>query len=114
MFKWDQFGMALHLRGCLFHFFYMITLCIYINKAYIQADVESTRPYQIMLIVAIIYPFWYETTQMLKSGICVYLSEMPNYLDLLYIYGGIANVVLQNLMDPFHFINKLLMTIILL
>ena len=77
-------------------------------------DTESTRPYQILLIVAIIYPFWYETTQMFKSGVCQYLSEIPNYLDMLYIYGGIANVILQNMMDPFDFINKLLMTIILL
>lgn len=114
VFKWDQFGKFLHMRGCFFHFFYMIILCIYINQVYINATTEGTRIYQILLIVGIIYPFWYETTQMFRQGICSYLSEAANYLDLLYIYGGISNVILQNIIDPMAFINKLLMTIILL
>ena len=59
------------------------------------------RVYQILLIVAIVYPFWYETTQMCRMGVSVYLSELGNYLDLLYIYGGITNVILQNIIDPY-------------
>lgn len=72
------------------------------------------RTYQILLIMAIVYPFWYETTQMCRMGVGVYFSEAANYLDLLYIYGGITNVILQNFMDPFSFLNKLLMSVILL
>ena len=101
MFKWKQYAKSLHLRGCFFHFFYMITLCLYINKVYIDAEQESMRVYQILLIVAIVYPFWYETTQMCRMGVSVYLSELGNYLDLLYIYGGITNVILQNIIDPY-------------
>ena len=72
----------------------MIILCIYINQVYINANTDGTRIYQILLIVAIIYPFWYESTQMVRLGVCNYLSEAANYLDLLYIYGGISNVIL--------------------
>ena len=92
----------------------MVTLCLYIDKVYIKAETKDVQVYQILLIIAIIYPFWYETIQMFRMGVSVYLSELANYLDLLYIYGGIANVVLQNTMDPFGFPNKLLMSIILL
>ena len=48
----------------------------------------------VLLVIAIIYPFWYENTQMLRMGVFVYLSDWFNYLDLLYIYGGIANIIL--------------------
>ena len=51
---------------------------------------------------------------MWPMGVSVYLSEIGNYLDLLYIYGGIANVILQNVISPYEFWNKLLMSIILL
>lgn len=92
----------------------MIVLCLYINKVYINVETQELQTYQILLVIAIIYPFWYESTQMCRMGFSVYLAEVANYLDLLYIYGGIANVVLQNTMDPYSFVNKLLMTIILL
>ena len=72
----------------------MITLCLYINKVYINAEKEDLRTFQVLLIIAIIYPFWYENTQMFRMGVLIYLSEWANYGDLLYIYGGIANVVL--------------------
>lgn len=52
--------------------------------------------------------------QLYRSGFGAYFADAANYLDLLYVYGGIANVVLQNLVAQQHFLNKLLMTIILL
>lgn len=113
-FKWDKFAKSLHLRGCFFHFFYMMTLLIFINKVYINNDFENLRTYQILLCVGILYPFWYDTMQLYRSGFKAYFADMANYLDLLYVYGGITNVVLQNVIDQQHFLNKLLMTIILL
>lgn len=113
-FKWDKFAKNLHLRGCFFHFFYMMTLLIFINKVYINADSENLRTYQILLCCGIVYPFWYDTMQLYRSGFKAYFADVANYLDLLYIYGGITNVVLQNVIDQHHFLNKLLMTVILL
>ena len=39
---------------------------------------------------------------------------MGNYFDIVYVYGSILNVILQKSGDPQDFINKLLMTIILM
>lgn len=43
-------------------------------------------------------------------GLKEYLSSLNNYLDMIYIWGSITNVLLQNTMSPFNFINKLLVT----
>ena len=52
------------------------------------------KVYQYMLVVGIIYPFWYDSLQLYRSGFVAYFTDLSNYLDLLYIYGGITNVVL--------------------
>jgi len=92
-FKWEGFTKNLHFRGCFFHFFYTFTLMVFINKVYIQNDTENNRVYQYLLCVGIIYPFWYETLQLYRSGFKDYFSDINNYLDLLYIYGGLINVI---------------------
>ena len=72
----------------------MLTLIIFINKVYIQNDKDNLRVYQILLIFGILYPWWYDTRQLFRSGFREYFSDMSNYFDMLYIYGGIANVIL--------------------
>jgi len=92
----------------------MFTLIIFIEKVYIRNDHNGLMVYQILMCLGIIYPFWYDTMQLYRSGFREYFTDVSNYLDILYIYGGIANVILQNIIDQQNFINKLLMTIILL
>lgn len=53
-------------------------------------------------------------TQMARGGILEYFSDPQNYADLLYIYGSIANIVLQLYLGPFHIVSKILMCFIVL
>ena len=39
-FKWTTFAYRLHLRGCLFHLFYVLILILYVDKVYIQNDLK--------------------------------------------------------------------------
>lgn len=67
-----------------------------------------------LLILAIIYPSWYDTLQLYKIGWREYFSDIGNYSDLIYTWGSVVNVVLQNTMDPHNLLNKILMTLLLL
>ena len=72
-FKWTTFAYRLHLRGCLFHLFYVLILILYVDKVYIQNDLEEKgkndkRFYSIMIISGIIYPSIYEFVQQYKIG----------------------------------------------
>jgi hypothetical protein len=53
-------------------------------------------------------------TQMARGGLVEYFSDPQNYADLLYIYGSIANIVLQLYLGPFHIVSKILMCFIVL
>ena len=51
---------------------------------------------------------------MIRSGLGEYMSDVWNYADLTYIWSSIANVILQNVLDPFSIPCKILMIIIFL
>lgn len=42
------------------------------------------------------------------------MTQFKNYLDLIYIWSSVANVVMQNISDPFQLPCKLLMIVIIL
>jgi len=50
-------------------------------------------------MVAIIYPTIYEIVQQYKIGFRKYFSDPFNYSDILYTWGGIANIIVQNMID---------------
>lgn len=39
-FKWDTFAWALHMRGCVMHFFYLLIMILYINSVYIANNMD--------------------------------------------------------------------------
>jgi hypothetical protein len=47
-------------------------------------------------------------------GMTAYFSDLTNYSDILYIWGSIINVFLQNVLGPFHIVCKVIMIIIVL
>ena len=59
-FRWTNFAFNLHLRGCLFHFFYVACLFLYIDKIYIYDDVDHKWILKIILSFGIVYPTFYE------------------------------------------------------
>lgn len=55
------------------------------------------------MAVGIIYPALYDLVQLKKSGFADYFGDFWNYSDLIFVYSGIINMVLQNFFaDQFH------------
>lgn len=98
------------------HFFYIIMLVIYTHVIYIDdaGDEDSRKFFTIMLAIGILYPAGYDITQMFRGGLCDYFADFWNYADLIYIWSSIANVILQNVLEPFNLWCKFLMITIYL
>jgi hypothetical protein len=85
-FKWDRFAAKVHKIGCLFHILYIVALFAFIGAAYSGDDVFEAIPLQIYYLIlgsCLVYPAIYDGVQ------------LWNYLDLLHIVGGYANLYLQ-------------------
>jgi hypothetical protein len=113
-FKWNSHAYRTHLTGFIAHFIYVIIMCEYVNEIYINNRLNEKRFFSVLLIIAIIYPTVYEFVQQYKVGFTKYFKDPNNYSDILYTWGGIANVILQNTIEPQHIMCKLLMTILLI
>jgi hypothetical protein len=53
----------------------------------------------------------YDGTQLYQSGFRNYFASFWNYTDFLFIWTGVASIVLQNIYDPFDVRCKLLMIV---
>ena len=73
-FKWANFARSLHMVGFLGHILYVAVLMMYIYQIYIQNNFANKKLYETMLIFAVVYPAWYDTTQMIRCGIREYFS----------------------------------------
>ena len=114
-YKWDTFGRSHHLFGCILHLFYTFSFALYVIEGYLMDNSESTqRIYAILMVVGIIYPWVYDMLQLFRGGLENYVSDPWNFLDFLYIWGSIANCVLQITEGPRFIVSKLLMCIIVL
>lgn len=94
-FKWEAYAKKHHLVGCFMHLFYMIILIIYVNIIYIKntGTDQEKQIYTGLLLVGIAYPALYDWSQLLKTGVIEYLGDNWNYIDTLFIWCSIANVV---------------------
>ena len=131
-FKWDSYGQNFHLFGCLIHIIYIIILFVYTDMVYVQGDgkactqendsdgnpvstcenVTETRKFAFVLLAGIAYPLIYETVQMFKQGLFEYLSELGNYVDLLYIWGSVAMSICHYEYTAYLFSSKVMMSVI--
>ena len=90
-------------------------LFVYINTIYIHVRNDSDKQvYTILLAVGILYPAIYHFCKMCRDGPIEYLSQLKNWPDIFYIYVSIANIVLQNMLDPEDIACKILMIFIIL
>lgn len=78
------------------HCLYVLMLIIYINLTYLHdvPDVPHTE-YTLVLSLAILYPWIYDSIQLHQAGAAAYFSDPWNYADMYYIYGSILNIFLQ-------------------
>lgn len=113
-FKWDSHGYKTHLVGCIAHLTYVFVMMIYINEIYINNRVGEKKIFSYALILAIIYPTTYEFVQQYKIGFRKYLSDINNWSDIIYCWGGIANVFLQNTIDSQSISCKIMMSLLLI
>ena len=67
-----------------------------------------------ILLGGIVYPFCYESTRMVKTGVWDYLTNPANYFDILYIFGSILMSLLHITVDPFQILSKVVMIIVIL
>jgi hypothetical protein len=93
-FKWKIYGLQHHLWGLIMHFLYTFMIIIYVIEVYQKPQNDYTGVYTLLLLLGIVYPLQYETRQLFHVGLTEYLININNYMDFLYIWGSIANVVL--------------------
>ena len=94
-----------------------MTLLICYNVVVYVFDLEDPtirRVFEYLLLVGVIYPTYYDFTQMYRSGLADYFSEVGNYFDMIYIISCITNVILQWYVKSQGFNCKLVFTIIFL
>ena len=93
------------------HMFYVLVIIVYTNTSYINES-ENQKIYTLLLAVGVLYPFFYESTQAVRGGLVDYLRDPWNYADILYIWGSAINIVLQNVLGPYHLVCKILMCVL--
>jgi hypothetical protein len=68
--------------------------------------------YIIILGLSLIYPLFYDLTQLVKGGLTNYLSDKWNYLDMLLTWGSVLNIILQLTEGPRQLSSELIMIIL--
>ena len=97
------------------HLLYVVALNIYVIASYQRENTKAQNDiYVLILCFGILYPWIYDFTQLIRGGLADYLSDPWNYADMLYIYGSIANCILQFYNGPFHVAPRIMMCIIVL
>ena len=92
------------------HIFYLVIFILYVNNACIAAsDRESDIYYAIWLCIGIIYPACYDLLQLYRDGIAEYCSDLYNFADFIYIWGSLANSILQVIYGPQAVFTKIIM-----
>ena len=92
------------------HMLYLLVFTLYVNQACIETTTrESNVMYAIILMLGIIYPASYDLLQFYRGGVAEYFSDIYNYADMLYIYGSLANSILQMIYGPQEIVLKVMM-----
>jgi len=98
--------------GCFMHIFYIIIFILYVKNAIMEGPSKSGETelyYATWLLIGIIYPAGYETYQCYNDGFANYISDLYNFGDLIYIWGSLANCILQFIYGPELLLTKVIM-----
>ena len=82
---------------------YQLMLILYINHTFLVLEAgydtlgtivnpEPDYVYLYVIVICLMYPTLYEIRQLKKSGPWLYLADLSNWLDILHVYGGYANI----------------------
>jgi hypothetical protein len=80
---------------------YITTLAVYIYTTYLigQFGEKTSIFYPILMCFGLIYPFIYDTTQLIKGG-WGYFDDPFNWSDFCFQWAGVTNVVFVFTMEP--------------
>lgn len=113
-FKYSEFSFNFHLTYFCFHCFYTITLFVYITEIYTLNHLDNRKNLLILMAVGTIVPMFYDTYQLYDQGIISYLSSFYNWFDFIFIWSGVAFIILSFVYeDPFETTLKFLMMTII-
>jgi len=84
-FKWDTFAFQVHYMGAMMHFIYIGCLSVYIYSTFLTGTYgeQTDIIYTYVMCFGIIYPFCYDTTQLIKSG-WSYFQDPWNITDFMF------------------------------
>ena len=93
------------------HLFYLMSFNVYIYQIYVHGRYDEQARWSLLMAAGLIYPWSYDTIQLYKSGFVGYFSEFWNYSDMIFVYSGIVNMILQNFtaFKPSDLLCKILM-----
>jgi len=122
-YKWNTYAFASHAVGCFFHLVYIVSLIAYINRTFKvkrnkDPDAEEVGPpasivYTLLLGIGLLYPLFYDFRQLAKQG-KGYFFDPWNYVDIVHITLGYANLVFQWVVGPRKLSSKIIIIIVVL
>lgn len=111
-FKYEKFAFKFHLFGCVIHFLYIIILMLYASEIYL-ADLDDigdkSSNMSLVLLIFLAYPFVYECIQMIGIGVIEYVTDIGNWVDLLFIISSVAMPIVHTMISPMHWFSRALM-----
>jgi hypothetical protein len=76
---------------------YVAATIVYITETYLKGETENLATYTIILGVGLINPVIYDVIQMVHMGPIAYFTSIGKWIDFIFIYCGLVNVILISL-----------------
>jgi len=115
-YKWTEYARNIQWFGWILHIIYQIVLGYYVETVYLSEPVFNDKGVRqepevntyviVALSVLLVYPVFYDGTQMVKSG-WSYFQEPWNWLDILHVFLGYGNIYCQFVLKPLGLFTKL-------
>ena len=94
-YKWNRYAVNHHYFGLGMHCYYILMLALYTYFIYMLPYTEAAHTgLTIALATGIIYPWVYESIQLRVEGARAYFRQSWNYIDFVYCYSSIVNLIL--------------------
>jgi hypothetical protein len=95
-YKWFAYAKKIHNLSLFCHTMYLFSFTAFINQIYAYNHPEISRLVFWSMILCLVYPCVYDTTQLVKQGYGEYLLDPWNWSDQMHIWGGFLNTFLHS------------------
>lgn len=97
------------------HLAYIIILCIFVEHNYIYTESDKAERVHLYIMAAtILYPFFYESYQLVAAGPVEYFKDTSNYKNICFIVFAIANILFQEFYGTNGIGSKWMMTFMII